>query len=130
MVMDEGHQGKVFLDVRVHGHLLALSVHVHRVLGLFLLVTLDPLFLHGLKIQELGEAFIHPAADLPHHSVQEVLQDVFQEDGIPLQEEVVNPAQCPVLQEDLPPPLGLHLKLQTFLLPSSPVHLQVLQILN
>ena len=69
-------------------------------------------------------------ADLLHLLVQEVPQDVIQGDGIPLQEEVANHAQCPVLQEDPPPLLGLHLKLQIFLLPSYPVHLLVLRILN
>ena len=61
-----------------------------QVLGLSHLVILDHLCLLGLKIQEQEVASIL----LLHLSVQEVTQG----DGIPLQEEVANHAQCPVLQ--------------------------------
>lgn len=130
MDMDEVHQGKGFLDVLVQELLLVLTVHVLQVLGLSPLVIQDPLCLLGLKTQEQEVASILLVADLLHLLVQEVPQDVIQGDGIPLQEEVANHAQCPVLQEDPPPLLGLHLKLQIFLLPSYPVHLLVLRILN
>ena len=128
--MDEVHQGKGFVDVLVQELLLVFTVQVLQVLGLSHLVIQDPLCLLGLKTQEQEVASILLVADLLHLSVQEVPQDVIQGDGIPLQEEVANHAQCPVLQEDPPTLLGLHLKLQIFLLPSYPVHLQVLRILN
>ena len=129
-VMGEGHQGKVSLAVQVQEHLLVLSVHAHLVQGLSHQVTPDHLFLRGLKIQVLEEAFIHLAADHLHPLVHEAPQDVILGGDIPLQEEDVNPAHCLVLQEDLHPPQGLHLKHQIFFLPSFPVHLQALQIPN
>ena len=118
--MDEVHQGKGFLDVLVQELLLVLTVHVLQVLGLSHLVIQVPLCLLGLKTQEQEVASILLVAYLLHLSVQEVPHDVIQGDVIPLQEKVVN---HPTL-------LGLHLKLQIFLLPIYPVHLQVLRILN
>ena len=130
MDMEEDRQGKDFQDVLVQEHHLDLTVHVLQVLDLIHLAILDPLFLHGLKIQELEVGSIHLDADLLLHSVQEVHQDAMPGDDIPLQEEGVNHGPYHVLLGDLLTLLGLLLKLQIFLPPRYPVHHLVLQILN